>query len=248
MSRRRTARNLASQSNREYELYLRDKGERQEEEYLRQQFIGEFGRLPRNATERANFIRQIQQAEAEQRRRNNEEWAVIQAEHMRKNSEYRAAHPEEFKTPEPEQAWKLQMLHRKNPNVGDTSLAEELSMFHGNTRRLKRYVRPRVKHGMPLNKALNEFAQGGPFVEGTGKGPKIIVPKIGKNLLTVNNAKKLNLFKNYYGEFFDPTLGAYRGYSQRNRGNGNGNRNSNGRNGAAVGGPRRRKTRKANSR
>jgi hypothetical protein len=248
MSRRKTARNLARQSNREYELYLRDKEEQREEEYLRQQFIGEFGRLPRNATERANFIQRIQQSEAEQRRRNEEEWAAMQEEQIRKNIEYRASHPEEFKEPEPEQAWKLQWLHRKNPNVGDTSIAEELAMVHGNTRRLKRYVRPRVKQGMTLNNAINEFAQGGPFVEGTGKGPKTIVPKFGKNLLTVKNAKKLNLLKNYYGEYYDPTPGRYQGYSARNRGNRNGNGNGNGRNGAAVGGPRRRKTRKANRR
>lgn len=233
MSRRKIARNLEIESNREYELYLRDKQEQLEEEALRQQFIGDFGRLPRNATERANFIRRIQQAEEEQRRRNFDEWAAIQEEYPRK-------HPEEFKTPEPEQVWKMQWLHRKNPNMGNTSVAEELAMATGNTRKLKKYVRPRVRQGISFNQAINEFAEGGPFVEGVGRGRRNNRPRNGKNLLTVKNAKKLNLLKNYYGEYYDPTPGSYQGYSERRP------YNQNGENGAAGG--RRRKTRKASRR
>lgn len=148
-----------------------------------------------------------------------EELNALYREQERYNAamqKYREEHPEEYKNPDAEQVWKLQWLHRKNPNLGNTSIAEELAMAHGNTRRLKRYVRSRGKQGVPFNEALAEYAEGGPAVEGVGRGPNrpnAAPQENRRNLLTVKNAKKLNLLANYYGEYFDPAPGAYEMYS-----------------------------------
>lgn len=188
-----------------------------------------FHRLPRTRAERREMNEQLNQMNREayenNRNRNNENnsnaWDAFYAAQAEEERKYREEHPEEYKNPYPEQVWKLQMLHRKNPELGDTSIAEELAMVHGNTRRLKRYVRSQKKKGVTLNQALNEYAQGGPYVEGTGTGQvraNNVPPENRKNLITMKNAKKLNLLANYYGEYFDPAPGAYEHYS-RTKGN-----------------------------
>jgi hypothetical protein len=190
-----------------------------------------FHRLPRSARERRQMNEELnrmnraqieenraQELTEEQRNAIHQRWEAFHAAEEEKERRYREEHPEEYKYPDPEQVWKLQWLHRKNPNLGDTSIKEELAMAHGNTRRLKRYVRSRVKQGVPINQALNEYAEGGPAVEGVGTGPNrpnAAPQENRKNLLTMKNAKKLNLLENYYGEYYDPTPGAYEQYSKK---------------------------------
>jgi hypothetical protein len=196
--------------NRYYSVFHRLPGSRAE----RRKMEEELNRMNRDQIEE-NRAQELTQEEQNALNRAWDAYYAAQAEEERK---YREEHPEEYKIPDPEQVWKLQMLHRKNPNLGDTSIAEELAMVHGNTRRLKRYVRSRGRQGTPLNQALNEYAEGGPFIEGVGRGPNrpnAVLPGNKKNLLTIKNAKKLNLLENYYGEYYDPVPGAYEEYSKK---------------------------------
>lgn len=201
----------------------------------RGKYISAYGRIPRNAQERARWNAELEEADRNYNRNIQEQYARERREEL----EYIRTHPEEFKRPDPEQVWKLQMLHRKNPNLGNLSMVEELAMRTGHPSRLEKYL----EKNMSNEETTKQFQEGGPVVEGVGRGPST-QKQVNKRVLTRNNARKLNLLKKYYGPFYDPETN-YSFYSQYKNGN-NSNDTGNGRNGAAVGGPRRRKTRKAN--
>ena len=120
-----------------------------EQEMMENTFRSRFGRLPRNSAEEDAFLQQLRDDEEEEREA-----------YYREEEAYRR---------EQDQKYKLEQLHTYHPNLNMT-MAEELQRVLGHPVPLKRYVRKQKKAGVPFEQAVENYAQGGPAVEGVGKG------------------------------------------------------------------------------
>ena len=164
--------------------------DRQEEE-MNEMFMERFGRLPQGPAEARQFLQQMRQEEEEDRRRH--ENGLVQED-------------------------KLVQLHKYHPNL-NTTMAEELQMRIGNPIPFKRYIRRRKREGIPENQAINEYAQGGPIVEGIGKGPNrqnayVNAPKVLKKA----NAQRYGLIPDpHYKPISNANNGAAYGGSRTRR-------------------------------
>jgi hypothetical protein len=164
--------------------------DRQEEE-MNKMFMERFGRLPQGPAEARQFLEQMRQEKEEEYRRY--ENRLVQGD-------------------------KLVQLHTYHPNL-NTTMAEELQIRIGNPIPFKRYIRRRKREGIPENQAINEYAQGGPVVEGVGKGPNrqnayANAPKVLKKA----NAQREGLIPNpHYGAPQNANNGAYGGSRTRRR-------------------------------
>jgi hypothetical protein len=175
MSGRKTARNRERQAQINYD---RNRERRQEEEReMNEQLKEYFGQYPKNATERGNMIRQMQEAQEEQARLNAEEYERMQ-----------------------QQLNKLIQMH-KETNQGNTmanKLKKELTKYYKSPDMLKKYLRkkginPNNNTGLDprLAKAVDEFQTAAPSfneVEGVGVGPNVNVPYAGPSLSTLKYA------------------------------------------------------------
>jgi hypothetical protein len=89
---------------------------------------------------------------------------------------------------------KLIQLHKYHPNL-NMSLAEELQRAIGHPIPFKRYVRKQIKKGVPFEKAIENYQEGGPVVEGVGKGPATNLYPDAPKVLQKKNAANMGLFE-----------------------------------------------------